>query len=144
MRRVSIGLEPEGSPDILILDEPTSGLDSVSAARVASVLRALADDEHHPVCVVASIHQPSSRVYHEFGRVLLLGGGKALYEGPGGLAPSTFFSVKGVDAPREGYNVAEHLLNIASEYQAGETDLHSPSSAGSGGSGDVDPEMYSI
>ena len=52
------------------------GLDSVGAARVASVLRALADGEHHPVCVVASIHQPSSRVYHEFNRVLLLGGEK--------------------------------------------------------------------
>lgn len=58
MRRVSIGLELVGRPDALILDEPTSGLDSVSAARVAEVLRSVAHDPEHPIAVIASIHQP--------------------------------------------------------------------------------------
>lgn len=58
MRRVSIGLELVARPDVLILDEPTSGLDSVSAAKVASVLRSLAHDEKNPTVVIASIHQP--------------------------------------------------------------------------------------
>ena len=62
MRRVSIGLELVGRPDTLILDEPTSGLDSVSAARVADVLRAVARDVEHPISVIASIHQPSSKL----------------------------------------------------------------------------------
>lgn len=58
MRRVSIGLELVARPDVLILDEPTSGLDSVSAAKVANVLRSLAHDEKNPTVVIASIHQP--------------------------------------------------------------------------------------
>ena len=45
-------------PDVLILDEPTSGLDSVSAAKVANVLRGLAHDSENPTAVIASIHQP--------------------------------------------------------------------------------------
>ena len=58
MRRVSIGLELVAKPDILLLDEPTSGLDSVSAAKVAKVLHALAHDPENPTAVIASIHQP--------------------------------------------------------------------------------------
>lgn len=58
MRRVTIGLELIASPDVLLLDEPTSGLDSVSAARVADVLYAIAHDPIHPIPVIASIHQP--------------------------------------------------------------------------------------
>lgn len=80
MRRVSIGLELIGCPDVLILDEPTSGentlcthslpitkrdisflgLDSVSAARVAAVLHSVAHDAQNPIAVIASIHQPRS------------------------------------------------------------------------------------
>ena len=58
MRRVTIGLELVAKPDVLILDEPTSGLDSVSAAKVANVLHALAHDPDAPTAVIASIHQP--------------------------------------------------------------------------------------
>ena len=76
-RRVSIGLELVASPDILVLDEPTSGLpkslttkcllnlsrsglDSVSAVKVAQVLRELAHHPEHPTACIASIHQPKS------------------------------------------------------------------------------------
>lgn len=66
MRRLTIGLELIGDPDVLILDEPTSGLDSVSAARVAGVLKNVArgtsensvGGKGKPVAVVCSIHQP--------------------------------------------------------------------------------------
>ncbi len=58
MRRVSIGVELVASPQILILDEPTSGLDSVSAAKVATVLRDLAHDPDQQRVVIATIHQP--------------------------------------------------------------------------------------
>ncbi|KAL5533512.1 hypothetical protein ACEPAF_5288 [Sanghuangporus sanghuang] len=115
MRRVSIGLELVGRPDALVLDEPTSGLDSVSASRVADVLRAVAHDPERPTAVIASIHQPSSKLYHTFDSVMVLAHGRALYSGPGGLAPLAYFAARGVPSPPEGYNVAEHLLDIASD-----------------------------
>ncbi|KAL4246145.1 ABC transporter [Abortiporus biennis] len=114
MRRVSIGLELVAQPDVLILDEPTSGLDSVSAAKVASVLHALAHDSENPTAVIASIHQPSSQLYHKFDQILLLSHGRALYSGPGGFAPSQYFANRGTTYP-EGYNVADFLLEIASD-----------------------------
>lgn len=152
MRRVSIGLELIAAPDILILDEPTSvsraavrdcnadltcpqGLDSVSAANVISVLQNLARDPTSPTTIVASIHQPSSRLYQSFDTVLLLSDGKPLYFGPGGAAPASYFASKGYPCP-EGYNVADHLLEIASagshdlvsEYQYADTRPRGPTS----------------
>lgn len=115
MRRVSIGMELVSRPDALVLDEPTSGLDSVSAARVADVLRAVAHDPERPTAVIASIHQPSSKLYHTFDSVMVLAHGRALYVGPGGLEPLRAFESRGVPAPPEGYNVAEHLLDVASD-----------------------------
>ncbi|KZV99169.1 hypothetical protein EXIGLDRAFT_699586 [Exidia glandulosa HHB12029] len=113
-RRLSIGLALVARPDVLILDEPTSGLDAVSSYKVASVLRAVASDEHNPTVVIASIHQPSSRLFRAFDRVLLLAHGHELYHGPGGVAPATYFAERGMPCP-EGYNVADHLLDIAAD-----------------------------
>jgi len=117
-RRVSIGLALVARPDVLILDEPTSGLDAVSSYKVASVLRAVASDEQNPTVVIASIHQPSSRLFRAFDRVMLLAGGRSLYHGPGGVAPAEFMSEHGLPCP-EGYNIADHLLDVASEPPAG-------------------------
>ncbi|KAG8217094.1 hypothetical protein J3R82DRAFT_5121 [Butyriboletus roseoflavus] len=134
-RRVSIGLELVGCPDILVCDEPTSGLDSVSARRVVNVLKEVAQgggalfgsaEEHSQgVAVICSVHQPSSRLYHSFDSVLLLSRGRALYSGPGGLAPARHFtSARDADIGQtgdselppyeEGHNVADYLLEIAS------------------------------
>lgn len=115
MRRVSIGLELVGRPDVLILDEPTSGLDSVSAQRVASVLWEVAHDAENPTAVLCSIHQPSSKLYHTFDQLLVLSHGRALYSGPGGLAPANHFTSHGVESPPEGYNIADYLLDVASD-----------------------------
>ncbi|TFY53547.1 hypothetical protein EVG20_g10067, partial [Dentipellis fragilis] len=118
MRRVSIGLELVASPDVLILDEPTSGLDSVSASKVARVLHAVAHDPENPTAVIASIHQPSSQLYHTFDQILLLAQGRALYSGVGGFSPVEHFSLQNI-AYHEGYNVADHLLEIASDPPSG-------------------------
>ena len=55
----------------------------------------------------------SSQLYQTFDKILLLSHGHALYCGPGSFAPSEYFSAQGI-AYREGYNVADHLLEIAS------------------------------
>ncbi|KAJ3728308.1 hypothetical protein C8R42DRAFT_619517 [Lentinula raphanica] len=116
MRRVSIGLELIASPDVLILDEPTSGLDSVSAARVASVLHAIAHDQSSPTAVIASIHQPGSQLYQTFDTILVLAHGHSLYFGPGSFAPVEHLTRTGVTQPfPQGYNVADYLLEVASD-----------------------------
>ncbi|KZT24034.1 hypothetical protein NEOLEDRAFT_1095007 [Neolentinus lepideus HHB14362 ss-1] len=120
MRRVSIGLELVAKPDVLILDEPTSGLDSVSASKVTAVLHAVAHDAEDPTAVIASIHQPSSQLYQTFDQVLLLSHGRALYSGPGGFAPVDYFaSTSSVPDYKRGYNVADYLLEIASDPSVG-------------------------
>jgi len=118
MRRVSIGLELISRPDVLILDEPTSGLDSVSASRIARVLHDIAHDPANPIPVIASIHQPNSHIYQTFDSILLLSHGRALYSGPGLFAPSEYFANFGpevVSACPQGYNVADYLLEVASD-----------------------------
>ncbi|KAJ4475603.1 hypothetical protein J3R30DRAFT_3294740 [Lentinula aciculospora] len=116
MRRVSIGLELIASPDVLILDEPTSGLDSVSAARVANVLHTIAHDSSSPTAVIASIHQPSSQLYQTFDTILVLSHGHSLYLGPGSFAPVDHLTRIGVaQTYQQGYNVADYLLEVASD-----------------------------
>lgn len=114
MRRVSIGIELVANPDVLVCDEPTSGLDSVSAARIVALLKSLAEDPEQRTTVIASIHQPSSALYHSFTQVLVLANGRQLYFGPGGNAPAEFFAAQGRVCP-PGYNIADHLLEIASD-----------------------------
>ncbi|KAK2460677.1 hypothetical protein APHAL10511_007147 [Amanita phalloides] len=131
MRRVSIGLELIADPDILILDEPTSGLDSVSAARVASVLHSIAHDPVNPIPIITSIHQPSSQLYQKFDTILLLSHGRILYNGQGSLAPVEYFSSlaaqQSIAVPPcpPGYNVADYLLELASDPPVGLFELSS-------------------
>ena len=90
------------------------GLDSVSASKVASVLHSVAHDPEYPTVVIASIHQPNSQLYQKFDQVLVLSHGRTLYDGPGGLAPSQDLTSRGIAYP-QGYNVADHLLDVASD-----------------------------
>ncbi|KAF7353753.1 putative ATP-dependent permease [Mycena venus] len=121
-----------GGPDVLILDEPTSGLDSVSASRVAKVLHAIAHDPENPIPIIASIHQPSSQLYQIFDSILVMSHGRALYSGPGGFAPAEYFAreASGVAPPyQQGYNVADYLLEVASEPPVALFQLHSEKTA---------------
>ncbi|KAF8510676.1 ABC-2 type transporter-domain-containing protein, partial [Hysterangium stoloniferum] len=120
MRRVSLGCELVAGCDVVVLDEPTSGLDSVSAAKVANVLCDIATDPDHPTAVIASIHQPRqvtsySKLYMTFSHVLLLSDGQTLYTSPGGLIPSEHLFARGFGSCPAGYNVADWLLDVASE-----------------------------
>jgi len=84
---------------------------------VVSVLHSLAHDPDNPTAVIATIHQPSSQIYRIFDRVVLLSGGRTLYEGLGGYAPADHFAQQGSPcAP--GYNVADHLLDLAHDLPA--------------------------
>eukprot|EP00164_Ancoracysta_twista_P000118 GFYU01000172.1.p1 GENE.GFYU01000172.1~~GFYU01000172.1.p1 ORF type:complete len:677 (+),score=259.76 GFYU01000172.1:101-2131(+) len=77
-KRLAIGMEMITNPDILYLDEPTSGLDTYTAASVVSTLKELALAGR---TIIATIHQPSSEIFHSFDNLILMGHGEVLYHG---------------------------------------------------------------
>ncbi|KAG0454350.1 hypothetical protein HPP92_025654 [Vanilla planifolia] len=108
-RRVSIGQEMLLNPSLLLLDEPTSGLDSTTAQRIVGTLRRLAADGRR--AVVVTIHQPSSRLYHMFDKVILLSEGCPIYHGSAADAIA-YFAALGFSTPTA-VNPAELLLDLA-------------------------------
>ncbi|RDX72208.1 ABC transporter G family member 9, partial [Mucuna pruriens] len=107
-KRVSIGQEMLINPSLLFLDEPTSGLDSTTAKRIVSTLWELASGGR---TVVMTIHQPSSRMYYMFHRVLLLSEGNLLYFGKGSEAVDYFSNIG--YAPTMAMNPSDFLLDLA-------------------------------
>ena len=67
-------------------DEPTSGLDSTTAMHLLTTLRELASGGR---AVVTTIHQPSSRLYFQLDKLLLLSEGHVMYYGGPSLAWSS-------------------------------------------------------
>ncbi|XP_047077626.1 ABC transporter G family member 14 [Lolium rigidum] len=109
-KRVSIGLEMLVDPSLLLLDEPTSGLDSTTAARIVGTLRRMAAGGGRTV--VVTIHQPSSRLYHMFDKVLLLSAdGRPVYYGRAADGLSYFASI-GFASPLS-LNPADLMLDLA-------------------------------
>ncbi|KAL3503253.1 hypothetical protein ACH5RR_037702 [Cinchona calisaya] len=107
-KRVSIGQEMLINPSLLLLDEPTSGLDSTTAQRIVSTLWDLANGGR---TIVMTIHQPSSRLYYMFHKVLLLSEGNPIYFGKGGDAMDYFTGIG--FAPMFSMNPADFLLDLA-------------------------------
>ncbi|XP_073124429.1 ABC transporter G family member 14-like isoform X2 [Henckelia pumila] len=89
-KRVSIGQEMLINPSLLLLDEPTSGLDSTTAQRILNTVKGLASGGR---TVITTIHQPSSRLYHMFDKVVLLSEGCPIYYGPASTALQYFSSL---------------------------------------------------
>ncbi|XP_054812234.1 LOW QUALITY PROTEIN: ABC transporter G family member 9 [Prosopis cineraria] len=107
-KRVSIGQEMLVNPSLLFLDEPTSGLDSTKAQRIVSCLWELANKGK---TVVMTIHQPSSRLYYMFHKVVLLSEGSSVYFGKGSEAMKYFSSIG--FSPAVAMNPADFLLDLA-------------------------------
>ncbi|KDP27016.1 hypothetical protein JCGZ_20951 [Jatropha curcas] len=107
-KRVSIGQEMLINPSLLFLDEPTSGLDSTTAQRIVSTVWELARGGR---TIVMTIHQPSSRLFYMFDKVLLLSEGNPLYFGKG-LEVMDYFSSIGY-TPSFAMNPSDFLLDLA-------------------------------
>ncbi|KAF6158841.1 hypothetical protein GIB67_012484 [Kingdonia uniflora] len=107
-KRVSIGQEMLINPSLLLLDEPTSGLDSTTAQRILTTIKRLASGGR---TVVTTIHQPSSRLYHMFDKVMLISEGCPIYHGPASTALDYFSSI-GFSTPVT-VNPADLLLDLA-------------------------------
>ncbi|KAH8586012.1 brefeldin A efflux transporter Bfr1 [Bisporella sp. PMI_857] len=113
-KRTTIGLELAAKPALLLfLDEPTSGLDSQSAWSIVKLLRKLANSGQAILC---TIHQPSSVLFTQFDRLLLLKkGGRTVYFGDVGDTAQHvieyFESNNAFKCPKE-ENPAEYILNV--------------------------------
>ena len=110
-KRANIACEMLADPSILLLDEPTSGLDSTYAFSMVKRLRNLC--KMNGISILASIHQPSSELFHSFDTLLALSLGYTVYSGPiSGLVG--YLSGCGLPCPSY-YNPADHLMNKSVE-----------------------------
>ncbi|KAI5070568.1 hypothetical protein GOP47_0014911 [Adiantum capillus-veneris] len=108
-KRVCIGHEILIDPSLIFLDEPTSGLDSTTALRIMSLLQGLAKAGRS---VVTTIHQPSSRAFYLFDKLLLLTEGHCVYFGKAHNVMS-YFEGCGF-APMVPMNPADFILDLCS------------------------------
>lgn len=128
-KRTAIAMELVSNPSVLLLDEPTSGLDTYTAFRIIALLRRLA--HKYGRTVVATLHQPSSEIFHMIDDLYVLHEGQLVYGGPGKQLVPYFESA--------GYNFTKYsnpldvlfmsILNSASKDEfAEETDYISAAS----------------
>ncbi|KAI9552420.1 ABC protein [Daphnia sinensis] len=108
-KRLSIGLELIDNPSLLFLDEPTSGLDSSSSLQCVALLREIARSGR---TVVATIHQPSSRLLSHFDHLYIVASGSCIYQGPVGSLVS-YLKVMDLNCPSY-HNPADFALDVAS------------------------------
>ncbi|KAF3906004.1 hypothetical protein ABW21_db0204491 [Orbilia brochopaga] len=112
-KRVTIAVELAARPDtLLFLDEPTSGLDSNGALSIVSFLRKLARESG--LCIICTIHQPSSVLFSHFDEVLLLAAeGRTVYFGDIGHDGATvldYYARNGAKPAEQDANPAEYIL----------------------------------
>ena len=82
-KRLAIGLELTAirKPNVIFCDEPTTGLDSNVAEVVVQCLKQMASQQN--ICLVMTIHQPSSDIMEMLDKLyVLVKGGHCVYSGP--------------------------------------------------------------
>jgi ABC-type multidrug transport system ATPase subunit len=112
-KRVNIGTELLTDPMLVLLDEPTSGLDSSAALTLMNVLQDLAQGG---MTILACIHQPSSRLFQSFDKLLLLSEGRQMYFGSPSDA-SSHFALHGFQCPEQ-YNPADYIMDVVTKPEA--------------------------
>ena len=110
-KRVSIGVEMIFNPSVIFLDEPTTGLDSFTAAAIIGLMSRLASENNSTI--ISTIHQPSSRIFNVFDKVLLLSFGSGVYMGKAEKTVD-FFSTIGYPVA-DNYNPSDHFMNVLSK-----------------------------
>lgn len=109
-KRLSIGVEIVGLPNIIFLDEPTSGLDSEISFEVMDAVRNISD-QNRTVC--ATIHQPSPETFGLFDHILLMAHGMVVYFGETKDVIRFFTSVPYNYVYAEGSNPADFIVKVA-------------------------------
>jgi ABC-type multidrug transport system ATPase subunit len=108
-KRVNIGMELVGNPDVLVLDEPTSGLDTSTGTRLCNFLKEMC--EFKSMTVISVLHSPSTRMFQNFDQLILMGkGGRVAFMGSTKLA-LPYFEKLGFVKPSD-LSASEYLLDI--------------------------------
>ncbi|OLY81891.1 ABC transporter G family member 7 [Smittium mucronatum] len=107
-KRVSIGVEIVTDPKMIMLDEPTSGLDSNSSEVIVKLMKDIAVKKN--LICISSIHQPSSKIFYTFDKVILMVPGGVVYFGSTKNVLS-YFSTIGFEIPPLD-NPADFLIDI--------------------------------
>ncbi len=99
-KRLNIGLDMIGMADIYLFDEPTSGLSSKDSEHVIDIIKSMS----HNKIVLVTIHQPSSKIFEMFSKVVLLDkGGRLVFFGTPKEALSYFAQAE---------NQAQHGMDV--------------------------------
>ena len=107
-KRLCVAMELLTRPLLLFLDEPTSGLDSVTALSLCRTLRDLANSRS--CTVVCTIHQPQSKIFKLFQKLILLKSGNIVYHGP---AENALHYFEGLGYKCPAYeNPADYFLDV--------------------------------
>ncbi len=115
-KRLNIALELIREPSVLFLDEPTSGLSSADSEMVIDLLKDLVSKGK---LIFIVIHQPSSEVFKQFDKLLVLDkGGYPVYYGHPlqGIAyfrkQANYADTKVIECPECGNIKPEEIFNI--------------------------------
>jgi len=104
-KRLSFASEFLTNPSLLFCDEPTSGLDSFMAMSIMDLMNNLAKSGKTIIC---TIHQPSSQIFNQFDKLLLMAEGQTAYLGPAAEA-KPYFTTINYPCP-EDFNPADHFV----------------------------------
>lgn len=107
-KRLNIANELIHEPSLFLADECTTGLDSSSALNVLNVLEGLCEEER---TVIVTIHQPSSRMFVMFSKILLLAAGRVAYFGKPDKMKRYLQDLE-FPFPSSTYNPAEYALEL--------------------------------
>ncbi|KAI9224519.1 P-loop containing nucleoside triphosphate hydrolase protein [Blastocladiella britannica] len=86
-KRVAMGMDLISNPSVVFLDEPTSGLDTYTAYAVVKLLKELAASGR---TVIATLHQPSSEIFHMIDELCIMSAGCIMYSGPAEVSVDYF------------------------------------------------------
>lgn len=113
-RRVALACAIVGAPLVLLADEPTSGLDASSAMDIVTMLSRYAKEEDRIVAL--SVHQPSDRLFRQFGDVWLILQGKLAWKGVPESAELLCDAVKMATSPAQSRRFDKYSVVTTADY----------------------------